>query len=180
MKFKHLILGLALSFGIGQNLQAQCTVQAIAQDTIVPCNGSTVLSVNGSGTSVLAFGENFNAGQPVGWDFSQVVTIANNTCGVPSLDGSDFMWMGNQSVAPRVMATVPLDVSAGGTVCFEMRYAIQAQASPCEGPDLASEGVYLQYSIDNGATWTTMNYWSPNGGYDSYMTSWNQYCENIP
>lgn len=180
MKFKHLILGLALSFGIGQNLQAQCTVQAIAQDTIVPCNGSTTLSVNGSGTSVLAFGENFNAGQPVGWDFSQVVTIANNTCGVPSLDGSDFMWMGNQSVAPRVMATVPLDVSAGGTVCFEMRYAIQAQASPCEGPDLASEGVYLQYSIDNGATWTTMNYWSPNGGYDSYMTSWNQYCENIP
>ena len=42
------------------NSNAQCTVQAIAQDTVVPCNGSTVLSVNGSGTSVLAFGENFN------------------------------------------------------------------------------------------------------------------------
>ncbi|MFM6946966.1 MAG: gliding motility-associated C-terminal domain-containing protein [Flavobacteriales bacterium] len=162
------------------NSNAQCTVQASAQDTIVPCNGSTILSVNGSGTSVLAFGENFNNGQPVGWDFSQVVTIANNTCGVPSLDGSDFMWMGNQSVAPRVMTTVPLDVSSGGNVCFEMRYAIQAQASPCEGPDLASEGVYLQYSIDAGATWVTMNYWSPNGGYDSYMTSWNNYCETIP
>jgi gliding motility-associated-like protein len=78
------------------------------------------------------------------------------------------------------MTTVPLDVSSGGTVCFEMRYAIQAQASPCEGPDLASEGVYLQYSIDNGATWTTINYWSPNGGTDPYMTSWNNYCESIP
>ena len=180
MKLQHLIAGLALTLGFVQQTQAQCTVQAIAQDTIVPCNGSTTLSVNGTGTSVVAFGESFNAGQPVGWDFSQVVTIANNTCGVPSIDGSDFMWMGNQSVAPRVMATVPLDVSSGGTVCFEMRYAIQAQASPCEGPDLASEGVYLQYSTDNGATWTTMNYWSPNGGYDSYMTSWNTYCESIP
>jgi gliding motility-associated-like protein len=162
------------------NSHAQCTIQAIAQDTIVPCNGSTTLSVNGSGTSVLAFGENFNSGQPVGWDFSQVVTIANNTCGVPSLDGSDFMWMGNQSVAPRVMTTVALDVSSGGNVCFEMRYAIQSQASPCEGPDFANEGVYLQYSIDAGATWVTMNYWSPLGGYDPMMTSWNQYCEAIP
>ena len=159
---------------------AQCTVQAIAQNTVVPCNGSTILSVNGTGTSILAFGEDFNNGVPIGWDFSQVVTIANNTCGVPSLDGSDFMWMGDQSVAPREMATMPLDVASGGSICFEMRYAIQAQASPCEGPDLASEGVYLQYSIDNGATWVTINYWSPNGGYDSYMTSWNNYCETIP
>lgn len=180
MKNLILLSGILLFFGLFQKANAQCTVQAIAQDTVVPCNGSTILSVNGSGTSVLAFGENFNNGQPVGWDFSQVVTIANNTCGVPSLDGSDFMWMGNQSVAPRVMTTVPLDVSAGGSVCFEMRYAIQAQASPCEGPDLANEGVYLQYSTDNGATWVTMNYWSPNGGYDSYMTSWNNYCETIP
>ena len=115
MNFKYLIAGIALSFGFIQNAQAQCTVQAIAQDTIVPCNGSTILSVNGSGTSVVAFGENFNAGQPVGWDFSQVVTIANNTCGVPSLDGSDFMWMGNQSVAPRVMATAR---------CFCRRYRL--------------------------------------------------------
>lgn len=180
MKIQSYLVGLSLLFGFNQAALGQCTVQAIAQDTIVPCNGSTILSVNGTGTSVLAFGENFNNGQPVGWDFSQVVTIANNTCGVPSLDGSDFMWMGDQSVAPRLMTTVPLDVASGGSVCFEMRYAIQAQASPCEGPDLASEGVYLQYSIDNGATWVTMNYWSPNGGYDSYMTSWNTYCETIP
>lgn len=180
MKTSTKLLCLIAGFFSWTNFNAQCTVQAIAQDTIVPCNGSTTLSVNGSGTSVLAFGENFNSGQPIGWDFSQVVTIANNTCGVPSLDGSDFMWMGNQSVAPRVMATVALDVSSGGNVCFDMRYAIQGQASPCEGPDLASEGVYLQYSIDAGATWVTMNYWSPLGGYDSYMTSWNQYCENIP
>jgi gliding motility-associated-like protein len=180
MKLSSLFVAVALLTGTIQSVYAQCTVVASAQNTTIPCNGSTVLSVSGSGTSQVAFGENFNSGQPVGWLFSQVVTIANNTCGVPSLDGTDFMWMGNQSVAPREMTTIALDVSSGGQVCFDMRYAIQAQASPCEGPDLASEGVYVQYSTDAGLSWTTMNYWSPLGGYDPLMTSWQNYCLPIP
>ena len=180
MKLSSLLVAVTLVTGLIQSIYAQCTVVASAQNTVIPCNGSTVLSVNGSGTSQVAFGETFNSGQPFGWQFSQVVTIANNTCGVPSLDGSDFMWMGNQSVAPREMTTIPLDVSSGGQVCFDMRYAIQAQASPCEGPDLASEGVYVQYSTDAGLSWTTMNYWSPLGGYDPLMTSWQNYCLPIP
>ena len=180
MKLTNLFVAAAFVATSLQSLRAQCTVIASAQNTTIPCNGSTILSVSGSGISQVAFGENFNSGQPVGWLFSQVVTIANNTCGVPSLDGSDFMWMGNQSVAPREMTTIALDVSSGGQVCFDMRYAIQAQASPCEGPDLASEGVYVQYSIDAGLSWTTMNYWSPLGGYDPLMTSWQNYCLPIP
>jgi gliding motility-associated-like protein len=180
MKLINLFVAAAFVATSLQSLRAQCTVVASAQNTTIPCNGSTILSVSGSGTSQVAFGENFNGGQPVGWLFSQVVTIANNTCGVPSLDGSDFMWMGNQSVAPREMTTIPLDVSSGGQVCFDMRYAIQAQASPCEGPDLASEGVYVQYSTNAGMSWTTMNYWSPLGGYDPLMTSWQNYCLPIP
>jgi gliding motility-associated-like protein len=180
MKFTNLFVSAALIAGSIQSLYAQCTVTASATSTTIPCNGSATLSVSGSGMSQVAFGENFNSGQPVGWLFSQVVTIANNTCGVPSLDGTDFMWMGNQSVAPREMTTIALDVSSGGQVCFDMRYAIQAQASPCEGPDLASEGVYIQYSIDAGLSWTTMNYWSPLGGYDPLMTSWQNYCLPIP
>ncbi len=180
MKLTNLFVAATFVATSLQSLRAQCTVIASAQNTTIPCNGSTILSVSGSGISQVAFGENFNSGQPVGWLFSQVVTIANNTCGVPSLDGSDFMWMGNQSVAPREMTTIALDVSTGGQVCFDMRYAIQAQASPCEGPDLASEGVYVQYSIDAGLSWTTMNYWSPLGGYDPLMTSWQNYCLPIP
>ncbi|MEN9972748.1 MAG: hypothetical protein RIS20_1095 [Bacteroidota bacterium] len=180
MKLNSLLVSIALLIGTAQTIQAQCTVVASAQNTVIPCNGSTILSVSGSGTSQVAFGENFNSGQPVGWLFSQVVTIANNTCGVPSLDGTDFMWMGDQSVAPREMTTIPLDVSSGGQVCFDMRYAIQAQASPCEGPDLASEGVYVQYSTNAGLSWTTIQYWSPLGGYDPLMTSWQNYCLPIP
>ena len=173
---------LIIIFGISLNYSfSQCTVQGTATLNTVPCNECVILSANGFGENVAAFVENFNSGQPVGWQFTQTVTISATTCGIPALDGSPFMWMGSSSPAPRTMATLGLDVSAGGTVCFEMRYAIQQQNSPCEGPDLGDEGVTLQYSIDNGATWVTMNYWPPlNGGYASSMTVWNQYCEDIP
>ncbi|MDA8911096.1 hypothetical protein N9I21_04800, partial [Crocinitomicaceae bacterium] len=159
----------------------QCTVQGSVTQNEVPCNECITLTANGFGENVAAFVESFNSGQPVGWQFTQNVTISSTTCGIPSLDGSPFMWMGSSSPAPRTMATLGLDVSAGGTVCFEMRYAIQQQNSPCEGPDLGDEGVTLQYSINNGATWVTMNYWPPlNGGFASSMTVWDEYCENIP
>ncbi|MDA9161151.1 gliding motility-associated C-terminal domain-containing protein [Crocinitomicaceae bacterium] len=159
----------------------QCTVQGSVTQNVVPCNECVTLTANGFGENVAAFVENFNSGQPVGWQFTQTVTISSTTCGIPSLDGSPFMWMGSSSPAPRTMATLGLDVSAGGTVCFEMRYAIQQQNSPCEGPDLGDEGVTLQYSINNGASWVTINYWPPlNGGFASSMTVWNEYCENIP
>jgi len=173
---------LIILFGISLNYSfSQCTVQGTATLNTVPCNECVILSANGFGENVAAFVENFNSGQPVGWQFTQTVTISATTCGIPALDGSPFMWMGSSSPAPRTMETLGLDVSAGGTVCFEMRYAIQQQNSPCEGPDLGDEGVTLQYSIDNGATWVTMNYWPPlNGGYASSMTVWNQYCEDIP
>ena len=162
-------------------LIGQCTVEGSISSENIACNDCVTLSANGFGENTSAFTENFNSGQPVGWDFTQTVTISTSTCGIPSLDGSQFMWMGNSSPAPRTMATVGLDVSSGGNVCFEMRYAIQEDPSPCEGPDLGDEGVTLQYSINNGASWNTINYWPPlNGGAPSSMTVWNQYCENIP
>ena len=173
---------LLIIFGFTWNaLIGQCTVQGVVSQGIVACNDCVTLTANGFGENTEAFIESFNSGQPVGWQFTQTVTIGSTTCGVPSPDGSAFMWMGSSSPAPRTMATLGLDVSSGGTVCFEMRYAIQQQNSPCEGPDLTDEGVTLQYSIDNGASWATINYWPPlNGGFASSMTVWDQYCENIP
>tara|TARA_Y100000385_G_scaffold286639_1_gene349044 strand:+ start:2758 stop:5517 length:2760 start_codon:yes stop_codon:yes gene_type:complete len=145
------------------------------------CNsGNTTGCYNGS-----YFNDDFNNGQAMGWNFSQVVTITANTCGVASPDGSNFLWMGGSSPAPRIMETVDLDVSNGGGICFEMRYAIQSQASPCEGPDLPNEGVSLEYSIDGGLTWGTINYWAPTnmgnpGGTPIDMTVWNQFSEQLP
>ena len=131
---------------LGYALIGQCTVEGSVSSENVACNDCVTLSANGFGENTAAFTENFNSGQPIGWDFTQTVTISATTCGTPSLDGSPFMWMGNSSPAPRTMATVGLDVTSGGDICFEMRYAIQEDPSPCEGPDLGDEGVTLQYS----------------------------------
>ncbi|MES2555089.1 MAG: gliding motility-associated C-terminal domain-containing protein [Bacteroidota bacterium] len=160
---------------------AQCSLTTIAADQTITCGDCVTLSAfgNGSGGNI-AFQENFNSGSPIGWQFTQNVTIANNTCGVPSPDGSPFMWMGDDAVNPRDMETIGFDLTLGGTVCFEMRYSVQADATPCEGPDEPDEGVYLQYSTDNGATWVTIEYYDPNGGYDPALNAWNQYCATLP
>ena len=157
-----------------------CSVQAFANPSPIACGQEVVLSAFGNGSGNVAFQENFNSGSPTGWQFTQTVTIANNTCGVPSPDGSPFMWMGDASVNPRDMTTVPFNLTLGGTICFQMRYAIQGDASPCEGPDEPQEGVYLQYSTNNGANWTNIQYFDPNGGNDPQLTGWNQYCYVIP
>ena len=159
---------------------SQCTLNLFANPDPVICGECVTLSAFGSMDGNIAFEEDFNSGSPQGWQFTQTTTIANNTCGVPSPDGSDFMWMGDAAVNPRDMTTVGFDLSLGGTICFEMRYSIQADPSPCEGPDEPDEGVYLQYSTDNGATWVTIEYWDPNGGNDPSLTGWNQYCAAIP
>lgn len=203
MRFFKKVLFLFLLSSISFSFNSQCTLGSFGtssitntatQDTIiVACNDSAILSVAGSGYGSIAFQEDFNSGQPVGWIFTQAVTIANNTCNVPSLDGTDFMWMGNSATQPRIMETVDLDVSNGGDVGFEMRYAIQSGGAPCEGPDLINEGVYLQYSTNAGATWQDLlpgnypagTYWPPtNGGYAGAtpldMTVWNAFSIPIP
>ena len=175
---KKLLTLLVLSIIPFINKSQQCEINAFASVDTALCGKCFTLSAFGVGS--FAFQEDFNSGSPQGWQFTQNVTIANNTCGIPSPDGSNFMWMGDASQNPRDMTTVDLDLTLGGTICFEMRYAVQGGASPCEGPDEPSEGVYVQYSTNNGATWVDIQYWDPNGGNDPQLTSWNQYCVTIP
>ncbi|KAB2859629.1 MAG: PKD domain-containing protein [Flavobacteriales bacterium] len=160
--------------------KAQCSLNLFANPDPVLCGECVTLSAFGSMDGNVAFQEDFNSGSPVGWQFTQATTIATNTCGVPSPDGTPFMWMGDASVNPRDMTTVGFDLTLGGTICFEMRYSKQGDASPCEGPDEPDEGVFLQYSTNGGTTWQTIEYWDPNGGNDASLTSWNQYCVTIP
>lgn len=180
MKKFILFIGLLCMQQAVYSQASPCNVQAFASPVEISCGEEVVLSAFGNGSGNIAFQENFNSGSPVGWQFTQTVTIANNTCGVPAPDGSPFMWMGDASVNPRDMTTVAFDLTLGGTICFEMRYSIQADASPCEGPDEPQEGVYLQYSINGGANWVNIDYWDPNGGNDPQLVNWNQYCLVIP
>ncbi|MAP01589.1 MAG: hypothetical protein CMD01_02070, partial [Flavobacteriales bacterium] len=141
------------------------------------CNGGTVqLTAIGQGQYSFALNNDFDLGfAGTGWNASPAATFTN-PCD-PSVDGGTYMWMGDMTAAPRNLETNPLDVSCGGEICFYLDFATQGNASPCEGPDLPSEGVYLQFSTDGGATWTTINYFDPTAGN---YTSWAQYCFPIP
>jgi gliding motility-associated-like protein len=178
--FSKLILASFLVFFSISTLEAQCSLTTTSADQTITCGDCVTLSAFGSGNGAVAFQENFNSGSPVGWGFTQAVTIANNTCGVPSPDGTPFMWMGNASVNPRDMTTVSLNVAIGGTICFQMRYSIQGDASPCEGPDEPGEGVHLQYSTNGGTTWVDIQYYQPDPVNGSPTVAWNTYCANIP
>jgi len=162
------------------NSYSQCTLNLQASVDSVLCGECFTLSAFGYMDGNVVFEEDFNSGTPTGWQSTQTVTIGNNTCGQPSPDGTDFMWMGDASANPRDMTTNGYDLTQGGIICFDMRFSVQGDASPCEGPDEPDEGVYIQYSIDNGATWIDIQYWDPNGGNDPQLTNWNNYCVTIP
>ncbi|MCH2231721.1 MAG: gliding motility-associated C-terminal domain-containing protein [Crocinitomicaceae bacterium] len=155
---------------------------------VIDCNGGMFMfTAEGIGSTTITMSNDFDSGaMGTGWN-SNVNADFNNPCD-PSIDGGTYMWMGSSAQHPREIETVPLDLSCGGEVCFFLDFATQGNASPCEGIDLANEGVYLEYSIDGGNTWITMEYYGPegpgnnfqNGGQNPQMTSWNQYCYTIP
>src|SRR5690606_35023345 len=80
---------------------------------------------------------------------------------VPSPDNTPFFWASTSSGTPHI-TTAGFDVCSGGTIDFQMLYAIQGQSSACEGPDERDEGVSLQYSVNNGP-WVDIIYYSPGG-----------------
>ena len=128
---------------------------------------------------------------PPGWQSSGGANYGV-FCG-NSLDNSPYFWASTATGTPQIV-TDNFDVCTGGTLEFEMKYAIQAGAVPCEGPDEQDEGVTIQYSTDNGATWIDIIYYSPGGftlpsnpgGNNSIAagntpyTTWNTYAVPIP
>lgn len=175
LSIRPLLLALA-ALAMGDAF-GQCQLITTAPQTTITCGQCVTLSAFGNGTGNVAFTEDFNTGAPVGWQFTQSAQF-NNPCGPGN--GTPYLWMGPGSINPRTMVTLPLDLSLGGNICFDMRFAVQGQASPCEGPDEPQEGVFLDYSINGGANWVTINYFNPNGGNDPQLTNWNTWCFAIP
>jgi len=163
---KHFFLLLTMFFAISYLSKAQCYMDAYANGnpiTIEICLGDqVVLTANGNCPTYLMNNDFNNQTPGTGWQATNQAMF-NNPCAPHSPDGTPYLWMGSTSTAPRILTTVPFDVSGGGIISFEMRYALQGAASPCEGPDLYNEGVSLQYSINNGTTWVDIAYFAPNG-----------------
>ena len=181
---KKLLLFVAALCGLQYAFAQGCTVNAsLSRDTIV-CGESVMLSAFGNAQGNAFLSENFNNGTyGPGWQSTQQA-MWNNPCSPGGVDGTTHIWMGNSSPVPRVLTTTSFNLSscanAGVTICFDMLFATQGNNAPCEGPDEPQEGVYLQYSTDNGATWTTLNYFDPNGGNDPQLVNWRNWCFPVP
>ena len=148
-------------------------------DTVNICLGESVSFYATGGCPTYMMANDFND-QTVGtgWN-SNASPMFNNPCGVGS-DGTTYLWIGPASNFPRELVTNAFVVTTQCQICFDMKYASQANGSPCEGPDEPTEGVHLQYSTSATGPWIDINYWDPVGGYDPYLTTWHQYCEDVP
>lgn len=170
---------------------AQCPVEAFANPMNIQCGDTVILSAAAEGCKPL--NNNFNTGV-IGTDWAAtngaVVTNGSNlpnatyNCVGTPPEGPFCLWMGASVAAPRQVKTNNYNLlqcsAIGGNICFLMKFSTQGGPDPCEGIDLPEEGVALEYSINNGATWVTIQYYDPNGGYDPVRTTWTQYCVPIP
>lgn len=166
-------------------IQAQnCYLTATApQDTII-CGQSISLSAYGQGMGTVLLYENFNNGSySQGWS-STSQTIWTNPCSPLGVDGTRHVWMGDAAVAPRILKTTTFDLSScvqsGVTLCFDLKFAVQGDESPCEGPDMSDEGVYVQYNIPGDTNWYTIHFFNPNGGTDPMLIKWHSWCFAVP
>jgi gliding motility-associated-like protein len=180
---------------LGTKLQAQtCTVTVTPQDTTV-CAGDSVQVV--CIANLLNAGQAFNfnsAALPSNW-YVAGGTNFGSPCGSNSTN-TPYYWASSAGSGTPQITTSAFDISCGGVVSFDMVYAVQGGSSPCEGPDLANEGVSFQYSTDGGLTWTTIYYYSPGGftlpsnpgnsssvvgaGQSTPYTSWSTFNVPIP
>ncbi len=119
--------------------------------------------------------ENFEPGihQSLWSSFGGVVgstVIATNYGG--SVSGANSLWFGDAGT--RSATTIAVDTSAGGSINFYLHLG-NGPAAPWENVDLPDEGIVLEYSINNGATWTIMGTYNTTTFYN-----WTQVTTNIP
>ena len=141
--------------------QTDCYVSVSPMDTTV-CPGAPV-TINVM-ASLLDANQSFNFNNgviPTGWATQGGLGFAP-PCAPPSPDGTNFYWASTNGATPSITSAA-FDIHCpGGYITFEMIYS-GGTTSPCEQPELYNEGVALQYSLDGGITWITINYWAWNG-----------------
>ncbi|AEA42889.1 gliding motility-associated C-terminal domain-containing protein [Fluviicola taffensis] len=165
-------------------LSAQCDINASATSTTITCGQSVNLSAFGSSTGQMVLNETFNTGGfGAGWGATPGSTNFSNPCSPAGVNGTPHAWMDDNTSVPRTLTSAPYNLTAataGVSICFDLLFAEQGDASPCEGPDEPDEGVFLQYSTNGGATWIDIHYFDPNGGNDPQLTNWNNWCFELP
>ena len=178
-KFYCLIVLSFLSF----HVHSQCTVNALSYiwpdtNNINFCFqlGDTLVIDATNNQVATQLDNDFELGTfGSGWQTGLSATIVLNNpahCAWPPPlnpnPNNAYAWMGNAAAHPRNLESVDFDLTNCYNLEFDMKYATQSQAGPCEGPDLFCEGVRIQYSNDQGNTWYNWDGsleqpWSPPG-----------------
>ena len=176
-----------------------CEIDITADQTNICSSTQIKLKATGKLSSE-GLKNDFNSG--IGsWNGTVGATLVTSFCGASSLDGSQFIWMKDwqeSSTKSRSLETNSINVSNGGLISFEYCQAPDNKgATSCDAPDRNStyktlEGIYLQYSINNGVNWTTIKYIFPNGqtgpmgkedglnGCGDYVKKWTKMIYPIP
>lgn len=206
-------------------------------DTVVICEGeSALLSADINCTSpsyydLIQFNDFNNQTIGNGWTTTLANPVFNNPCqcpfvggqppsacynGVPGQAGPDsaFAWIGTTNSSERSLITQSYDFtpylnSNSCKIKFWMMYGITSGDGACEDPDATDEGVHLQYSTNNGGSWTDFpgtsinpignlsptppfntitpgsgGYWAPRSSTVQQLQStlyfWNSYQNEIP
>ena len=133
---------------------SQCSIAVTlpTQDTTI-CLGDSIY-FKADGTCSYLMNNNFNNGTIVsGWSSTAANPVYNNPCGAGP--AGFHLWVGTTASPTRTLVTNSYNLSIGGCVVnWWMRYGRVQGSGPCEDPDAANEGVHLQYSTNNGVTWT--------------------------
>lgn len=99
--------------------KSQCLVNINKPDTASQICGTTD-SLDVGNASVTPINNSFNNGTVgFGWSVTSAAQF-NNPCGASP---TTYLWMGPTSTAPRTLATIPINVSCGGQICFELKFA---------------------------------------------------------
>ena len=190
---RYLFLPILFVFMLPFTGQSQvCIVNVSPQDTTI-CPGDSVGVVGYA--AIVASGQDFDfdlGALPPGWAATGG-SAWGNPCGA-GINGTPYYWASTSGSGVPTVGSPGFDVTCGGFLNFDMVFSQQGGASPCEGPDLANEGVSLQYSTDGGLTWIDIIYYSP-GGFTlpampgtsgsvasgpTIYTTWNSFSVPIP
>lgn len=179
-----LLVGFALFTSISG--WSQCTLKAYATKTTIGCGDSLQLSASSDGC--ISFAETFESGKfdLSRWSDSTEAVVTDGSgiygCVGAAPEGNKYMWIQGKTAGVRRVVTSAIDMSnCTGTATslqFEIKFGVQGTNVPCEGIDLAHEGIHVQYSIDNGATWTELHYFDIN--QDMRLTNWTSINLDLP
>lgn len=163
-----------MCFSIITYSQCNIGITLPTKDTTICAGDSVWLKSNGSCTFLMY--NNFDNGTiGSGWSSTAANPVFTNPCG-PGPNGL-HLWVGTTASQQRTLVTNNYDVSLGGCVIdWHMRYGRVQGSGACEDPDQPNEGVHLQYSTNNGTSWTDFpgpiaNPVGPNSTTAPFLTS---------